>query len=155
MKMTDKLKYQIAHARHIRVRKKFLGETMAKQSFKDECDINGIMARFQDSGLIDHVNKFKGDYGDFTNVQDYHTSMNQIIAAQAAFDSLPSGVRARFGNQPAEFLNFVEDEDNIDEMREMGLLPTLSVPAEPEKAPSGGEPPEVAESAPQEQPEGE
>jgi len=105
---------------------------MAKQSFKEECDINGIMSRFEKSGLMDHVNKFQGDYGDFTEAQDYHTSMNQILAAQAAFDSLPAKMRSRFGNQPAAFLEFVEDESNEDEMREMGLLPPTTRKEGPE-----------------------
>jgi len=140
-------KFQTAHASHIRVRKSFPDETMAKQSFKDECDINGIMARFEKHGIIEHVNKFQGDYGDFTEVQDYHTSMGQIIAAQEAFDSLPAKIRSRFGNQPAAFIEFVDDEDNEEEMRELGLLPALSVPAEPEKAPGGGTPPEKAKAA--------
>ena len=47
--------------------------------------------------------------------------MNQIIAAQEAFNSLPSDIRKKFDNDPAEFLEFVSDEKNNDEMIQMGL----------------------------------
>ena len=47
--------------------------------------------------------------------------MNQIIAEQEAFNSLPSDIRKKFDNDPAEFLEFVSDEKNNDEMIQMGL----------------------------------
>lgn len=96
--------------------------TMTKQAFRDECNVNTIMRKYQKTGLLPHVDAHKGFYGDFTDVQDYQTSLNQVMAANDMFGSLPSSLRARFGNDPAQFLHFVGNPANRDEMRSLGLL---------------------------------
>lgn len=113
----------------------FPPNTMAKQSFKAECDINTIMSKYQKTGLIEHVQKFQGSYGDFTSVADYQLSLNQVLDAQNAFDALPSSIRARFQNNPGAMLAFLEDPSNRDEAVRLGLVePT---PPPPPKAPPG------------------
>lgn len=104
------------------------GESRTKQSFKEECDINNILKRYQRDGLLSHVNKYQGVYSDLGTVEEYHSSMNQVIAAQAAFDSLPSSIRLRFANDPAKFLAFVDDPRNGKELVEMGLATARPVP---------------------------
>lgn len=113
-----------------RQRKSFTtnGPSMTHQSFKQECDINFIMRKYQRTGLADHVNQYQGDYSDLTDVPDYHEAMNKILSANEAFSTLSSSIRKKFSNDPAEFLDFVSDPENESEMREMGLLPSL--PAE-------------------------
>lgn len=122
----------------------FPEKTMTKQSFKDECDINTIMAKYQTTGLIEHVQSVRGAYGDFTSVEDYQLSLNQVIEAQAAFDNLPAKIRDRFANDPARLMSFLQDEANLDEARALGLV-------EPEKIPAGAPPqtpPAPAEESP-------
>lgn len=98
-----------------------LDPTMAQQQFREECDINTIMERFGRTGeLIAPVRM--PQYGDFDGVNDYHSAMNAIVEAQSAFDSLPAKIRARFGNDPAEFLDFVYNEENRDEAIRLGLV---------------------------------
>lgn len=104
------------------------GPSLTHQSFKQECDINFIMRKYQRTGLADHVNQYQGDYSDLTEVPDYHEAMNKIISANEAFSSLSSSIRKKFSNDPAEFLDFVSNPENESEMRDMGLLPPL--PAE-------------------------
>ncbi len=114
----------------------FPDDGLTKQAFKDECDINNVMRRFEKDGVLEHVNKFQGDYGDFAAVQDYHTSLNEVLDASEAFNSLPAKMRKKFNNDPGEFLEFVTDDRNRDEMREMGLL-SASATEPPEDAPGG------------------
>jgi len=90
--------------------------SLAKQSFKEECDINTIMAKYQKTGLIDHINTYKGSYGDATGVQTYHEALNQIIAANDAFLSLPSKLRACFDNDPGTFLEYAENPENYENL---------------------------------------
>lgn len=97
------------------------GPSMAQQHFRDECDVNRILAKYQKTGLIEHVNKFGGEYADLSAVPDFQDALNSVIAAQDAFDSLPSKLRKEFGNDPAAFLDFVHNPDNKDEMVKMGL----------------------------------
>lgn len=113
--------------------------SMTKQEFKRECDINNIMARYLKTGIIDHVNKFQGDYADLGTPCDFQTAQNILIEAEDAFASLPSKIRKRFDNNPGEFLAFVQDPGNEQEMRELGLLKP-EPPKPPEKAP---EPPKA------------
>lgn len=104
---------------------------LTKQSFKDQCDINNIMAKFDyDMSLVrDDLNNARGDFLDLATMPSYHDSLNAVLAANQAFADLPASIRKRFDNDPAEFLLFVHDPKNRDEMRTMGLL------KDPEKIP--------------------
>ena len=127
-----------------RVQKTFTKPSMTKQSFQDESNVNNIMAKYLQTGLLDHVNQHQGNYGDFINAPDYHTAMNRITAADQAFQTIPSDIRKRFANSATEFLEFVQNPDNEEEMRELGLLP----PAAPEELSDDQEPP-APEAAPE------
>jgi phage internal scaffolding protein len=52
----------------------------------------------------------------------YHEMQNVIADANSAFASLPATVRARFENDPAKYIEFVSDENNLEEARELGML---------------------------------
>lgn len=95
---------------------------VTQQHFKDEANINNIMIKYGARRVLEHYGQFKGNYGDFTDVQDYQESMNQVIAAQDMFATLPAKLRNRFKNDPSEFLAYVADEANRDEMKTLGLL---------------------------------
>jgi phage internal scaffolding protein len=98
-----------------------LDPSMAQQQFREECDINTIMERFGRTGEIIAPIRMP-QYGDFDGVNDYHSAMNAIVEAQSAFDSLPAKTRARFSNDPAEFLEFCFNEENRDEAIQLGLI---------------------------------
>ena len=130
-----------AYHPHPRVQLTCSDATRAKQSFASECDINNIMARYQKTGLVTHVAAHQGNYTDLPAYDDFHASMNAVTAANSSFASLPSSVRSRFHNDPGEFLDFVQDKANADEMVSMGLsIPSqeepIPAPMEPEPAPS-------------------
>ena len=97
------------------------GESRTKQSFKKECDINVIMAKYQKTGAITHFNKHQQQYG-IADGQTFQDAMNLVCEAQEMFNDLPSSIRSRFGNDPAAFLDFVQNEENADEMARMGLV---------------------------------
>lgn len=101
------------------------GPSRTKQSFSEECDINNIMKKFEKTGIIDHARKYEGNYGDFTGAVDYHTAMNIVREADEMFQSIPATIRKRFDNDPQKFLEYVDNPENEDEMREMGLLPPI------------------------------
>jgi phage internal scaffolding protein len=98
-----------------------LDPSMAQQQFREECDINIIMERFGRTGeLIAPVRM--PQYGDFDGVNDYHSAMNAIVEAQSAFEQLPAKLRARFSNDPAEFVEFCMNDENRDEAIRLGLV---------------------------------
>lgn len=121
----------------VRVQKHFPNPTMTKQAFKDETNINNIMARYIKDGVMDHVNTHQGNYGNFIGYENYHTSLNQILQAEAMFLTIPAKIRALFNNDPATFLAFADNPENQKTMVEIGLaLPS------PEDAPRKAEPAE-------------
>ncbi len=105
----------------VRIRKKFTLPTRAKQSFKDECDINVIMAKYKARGIVTHVTKYQGHYADLPTEVDFHSNLQSVMDAQEAFASLPAKIRERFKNDPAQFLGFVQDPKNQSEIDQMGL----------------------------------
>lgn len=106
---------------HERVHPPIGGKSMTKQAHKDEADINNILRKHEKGLVVDHLNLHQGQYGDFIDAPDYHTALNRINDANTAFMSVPAEIRARFSNDAAQFLNFVQDPENLAEMREMGL----------------------------------
>lgn len=98
-----------------------LDPTMAQQQFREECDINTIMERFGRTGELVAPIRMP-QYGDFDGVNDYHSAMNAIVEAQTSFDALPAKIRARFGNDPAEFIEFAMNDENRDEAIRLGLV---------------------------------
>jgi phage internal scaffolding protein len=120
-------------------------ETRTKQAFKNECDINQIMRKFQKTGALTHLAKYGQEYGSIEPM-DLLTAMTTVAEAQRMYDDLPSSVRKKFPD-PAAFLEFVQDEENADELYSMGLAVRKSEP-EPitvrvqpdEPPPEGGSP---------------
>ncbi len=102
-----------------RVRLKFSGPGRTKQSMSDECDINSIMRKYRKTGFVSHLAQHGGDYG-FASSVDFHGAMDIVAKADQMFDALPAIARRRFGS-PGAFLEFVQDEDNFDDMVKMGL----------------------------------
>ena len=117
-------------------------EDMTKQSMKDECDINNILAQYAKTGLLTPVTQTPGSFVDVSEVGDYREAIHNVREADRLFMQLPSAVRTRFENDPAQFLDFATEESNMDELREMGLLPPLPIeePSAPE-TPPGAPPP--------------
>lgn len=98
------------------------GSGRTRQSFKEECDINNIMARFSRTGVLDFVNRLEPRYGDVTGL-DYQQAMDVVATARSMFEDLPSALRARFENDPAQLLDFMADPANRDEAVKLGLSP--------------------------------
>lgn len=120
-----------------------------KQQFRDEVNINEIMRRYRDNAIVPETRGQAGHYGDFSDIGGYDEAMEAVNTANQAFVELPSHVRTRFGNDPAQLLLFMEDEGNEEEARALGILPPLEVEPEPEleelaePGPGGeGDPPE-------------
>lgn len=92
-----------------------------RQEFKDECDINTIMAQYIQTGEFFHLNESAPQYLDCTG-EDFRSAMDYVAGAFSMFEELPSKVRAQFDNDPATFLDFASQEKNRPELAEMGLL---------------------------------
>lgn len=101
-------------------RLQMFGKNITQQQFKDDCDINKIMARFVKTGVLDHLRKEPGVY-DFASADTFRDSMEIVATANSMFEALPSKIRNFFENDPANFLSFTSDPTNLPKMQEMGL----------------------------------
>lgn len=115
----------------MRVQKDFPNPSRTKQSFTKVCDINQIMKTYNKTGNIAHVNRAQPVYADFSSAESYMDSLNALNAAQEMFDALPSALRARCDNDPAQLIAFVEDEANWEEIEEAGWFGPKRTAKEP------------------------
>jgi len=119
-----------------------------KQSFKEECDINTIMSRYQSTGVLPELNTTAPQYLDVSAGIEFQQAMEYVAGAQTLFQELPSSIRNQFDNDPAAFLDFCGQEKNRPELAAMGLLkleiaeailnpqpPQTNVPTAPEIVP--------------------
>ncbi|QXP08324.1 MAG: internal scaffolding protein [Arizlama microvirus] len=95
--------------------------SLTKQSDAAGCDINNILAKFEKTGVLPDLIKADGRYGDFANVPDYQEAVQAVSLAQEQFGALSAQVRERFGNDPANMLEFCSNPANAKEMVKLGL----------------------------------
>lgn len=108
---------------------KFEQPSQTLQSFKDDADINCIIARFENTGvLVDPTVPVSRtpNFGDFSDLPTYQEAQNVIIAATNAFDILSSKIRERFNNDPAAYFDFVQSlkkgSDDYAEAIRLGII---------------------------------
>ena len=100
--------------------------SLTQQQFRDEADINYIVRAYDTTGVYPSINPVDNSrvpmFGDFTGVpESAQEAYNFILDAKANFDHLPLEIRKRFNYDPGEFLAFVEDPRNADELVRLGL----------------------------------
>lgn len=96
-----------------------------KQSEKDGADLNLIVDRYMKTGQLPQASSpgaapiFRS--GDFTQFNDFQKNCDLVNAAREAFMQLPSSLRDRLGNNPANFESWINDPRNEKEAIKLGL----------------------------------
>jgi len=104
-----------------RLVKRFLKPSLTKQEFKEECDINVLMKRYQKTGLFPQHPGASPRYVSNIGAPDFLEAQNLILQARSEFSALNAELRKRFDNDPSKFLAFVNDPANADELIKLGL----------------------------------
>lgn len=119
------------------------GETRTKQAFKDECDINNIMAQYRQTGLIRHLAKGQPQYLDVSDVPDFRTALDHVATVSEFFSGLPAELRANFHNDPARFMDSLDDPETVEYLKRFGVdaegAKTASATPEAPQEPTGGD----------------
>lgn len=103
-------------------------ETLTRQEFLEESDINTIIDRFGIGENPIEARRWITNV-DIANAPDnYMEVMNQLNEARDQFMSLPAKVRAQFDNDPHKFVEFVSDSSNAEEMVRLGLAEVRPTP---------------------------
>lgn len=116
--------------------------TLAQQHLKDECDVNNIVRRHTEQGVLTHVMAGMPQFGDFSEIQDYRSALDTVIRADEAFASLPAEVRREFDNDPEALLAALQDPSQRDRLEGLGLVEKRNseAPAQSKSAPEGQSP---------------
>lgn len=128
-------------------------QSRTKQMFRDGTRIDNVLKKYATAGVDSAMAPWLFAQGMATapfgvdQGKDYHAQLSAVTAVRQYFESLPAKLRARFGNDPAQFVAFVSDDRNREEAEKLGLVKA------PEKAPiSTGKPsekpPKVEEKPP-------
>lgn len=98
-----------------------VGESLTVQSQAEDADLNVLMDRFGITGRMPENIRLP-EYGDFSHVTDYRSALEAVRDAHENFMEIPAKVRARFDNDPQQYMDFVANPNNIPEMRELGIF---------------------------------
>lgn len=96
-------------------------EDRTQQAFKDECDINFLMKRFEKTGILPQGRSVPPQYLDAT-LFDFTEAQNRVAQVRGVFSMLDARTRARFENDPANMLDFLANPENHAEAIKMGLM---------------------------------
>lgn len=99
--------------------------SMTIQDAAGDTDINNLVARYNATGSFHSsldVPHSPPSFEDLADAPTYHEAMNALIEVQETFASLPSQLRDRFANDPANLLEFLADAGNRDEAVKLGLV---------------------------------
>jgi len=106
-----------------------VGPTKTQRQFKDQCNVNNIIAKYKKTGSITHVrNAQNGVYADLTNLPSLEEAHAVVNAAKEAFEAIPSSIRQRFGHDPQQFIQFLADPSNNEEAIKLGLKVKKELP---------------------------
>lgn len=97
-------------------------ESLTVQADKDSCDINVIMKNYTPGALIPQIIR-PPIQGEYLNIKTMQEAMDLLNKGNKSFMTLSSKDRARFEYDPAKFVDFCSDPENLPELRRMGLAP--------------------------------
>jgi len=124
--------FRHAYSPQLRVPAPAGGKPRTMQQFKDEADVNVIMARYMRTGVLpEDIDAGARQYLDATGY-DFQEAQNLIAGAASLFEQLPSKIRNRVDNDPAKLLAFLHDPNNRAEAEALGLISrSANLPATP------------------------
>ena len=96
-------------------------ESLTRQEFAEESDINTIIDRFGIGENPIEAQKWVTNIDIADAPDNYQDVMNQLNLARDQFMSLPAKVRSQFDNDPGKFVDFTSNPANAEELVRMGL----------------------------------
>lgn len=110
----------------------FTMPSLTVQDEKDETDINYIVNKYADGqkgimtlDLGDSSQYAYLQFGDATLPGDYSTALELVSGVREEFYSLPAYVRAKFGHDPMNFINQLNDPATLEYLQQQGLYSSL------------------------------
>lgn len=106
----------------------FTMPSLAVQDEKEESDINYIVNKYADGqkgvftlDLGDSSQYAFLQFGDATLPGDYSTALELVSGVREEFYSLPAKVRSKFGHDPMNFIDQLNNPETLEYLRREGL----------------------------------
>ena len=121
----------------------FTMPSLAVQDEKDETDINYIVNKYADGqkgimtlDLGDSSQYAYLQFGDATLPGDYSTALELVSGVREEFYSLPAYVRAKFGNDPMDFIEQLNNPETLEYLQQQGLYGSQYTSDKPQQSAS-------------------
>lgn len=107
------------------------GGKLTQQHMAEAMDPNKIMERYNATGVLRSA-KPNGRQPMFIRMSgdSFHEMLVKVQEIQGQFSALPARVRKRFAHNPQNLLMFLEDDKNLAEAIELGLIDESNLPKE-------------------------
>lgn len=108
---------------------------ITQQQFKDDADINTIMRRYNQTGILGSGRPgLRSPQFMDCCTEDFHEMQNRLAAIKETFMALPAAFREKLRNDPAALVDFMADPANEAECIKLGLIDGPS-PVAPDPVP--------------------
>lgn len=98
------------------------GPSMTIQSDAQEASITHILRKYNEVGLLEHLNQAEAVFMDVTEFTDLADAMRQMKTAEGVFMRLPSKVREIFGHDVANWLDAAHDPEKRAQLEKAGFI---------------------------------
>ena len=122
-------------------------ESRVQEQFADACQTDTIIRKYNMMGVNPFIAAGGSQYLDTTMIPEFFVAQNAQAKVKEYFEGLPSDIRLEFNNDPMEFAEAVSDPQNVDYLREIGVLAPLPADKEGDKQPAFSG--DISEKAPQ------
>lgn len=119
----------------------FTMPSLTIQDEKEETDINYIVNKYADGqkgimtlDLGDSSQYAYLQFGDATLPGDYSTALELVSGVREEFYSLPAHVRAKFGHDPMNFIEHLNDPVTLEYLQQQGLFGNKHTFYEPQQS---------------------
>jgi len=100
------------------------GESMTREAFADELDINKIVERYARGGQLPLTTE-DARYGDVSDVRDYKSALDFVFKSKQKLADLPEAARDQLTADPAEYWRLLDAAVDRDGLVALGLLEAL------------------------------
>ncbi|AXL14585.1 internal scaffolding protein [Microviridae sp.] len=95
--------------------------SLTEQHHGETVKIHNIIKQHQTTGFVSHVASRPPQYADMVTAPDFYQAQCIIANASSMFEEIPAQIRKSFDNDPGQFLDFISNPENKQQMDELGI----------------------------------
>lgn len=95
--------------------------SLTEQHHGETVKIHNILKQYQNTGFVQHVAARSPQFADMTSAPDFYEAQVIIANANSMFEEIPATIRKEFDNDPGQFLDFISNPENKEQIEAFGL----------------------------------